>query len=76
MCSINYSESSLATGKKAFYINAAIATGKAGAATNCKNGFVEIDTNIHCDGILTPVNAGAIAGIVQSKYPYVANTFY
>ena len=74
MCSINYSESSLTTGD-AFQINAAIATGKAGAATSCANGFVEIDTNVHCDGILTPANGGAIAGIIQSKYPHIANTF-
>jgi hypothetical protein len=51
----------------AFQINAAIATGKAGAATSCANGFVEIDTNVHCDGILTPANGGAIAGIIQSN---------
>ena len=77
MCSINYSESSLATGKDAFHINAAAitTTGKAGAASSCANGFVEIDAKIYCDGILAPANAGAKAGIIQSKYPYVANTF-
>jgi len=69
MCSINYSESSLATGKDAFHINAAAitTTGKAGAASSCANGFVEIDAKIYCDGILAPANAGTIAGIIQSK---------
>ena len=67
MCSITYSETPLAAPADAFLTNIA-ANNAAGGVNACGVGFVEIDGNLYCDGVLTSANGGALAGIIQSKH--------
>ena len=70
MCSITYSETPLAAPADAFLLNAA-ANNAAGAVNACGNGFVEINGNLYCDGLLTSANGGTLAGIIQSKHTFL-----
>lgn len=78
MCSITYSETPLAAPADAFLTNIA-ANNAAGGVNACGVGFVEIDGNLYCDGVLTSANGGALAGIIQGntkpfKIRHVATT--
>jgi len=66
MCNIAFSQSTLATGDS-FQLNGAGAD-TAVTAANCANGYVQIDGLPICDGILSTLEAGTLAGVVQSVH--------
>jgi len=66
MCTIAFSQSTLAAGDS-FQLNAANAD-TAVTAANCASGYVQIDGLPICDGILSTLEAGTLAGVVQSVH--------